>query len=105
MFPNLSRKALSSALSSARSRSLLPCRSLQLPSGAGATSQPRTSPAVRQARSLCVRVMATAGGGKRVVLWFRNDLRLHDNYIVHDAAQRVKRGEYSEVRGAASTAS
>ncbi|GLC48551.1 hypothetical protein PLESTB_000110200 [Pleodorina starrii] len=41
--------------------------------------------------------MATAGGGKRVVLWFRNDLRLHDNYIVHDAAQRVKRGEASEV--------
>ncbi|GIL83479.1 hypothetical protein Vretimale_11168 [Volvox reticuliferus] len=41
--------------------------------------------------------MATAGGGKRVVLWFRNDLRLHDNYIVHDAVQRVKRGEASEV--------
>ncbi|KAG2435381.1 hypothetical protein HXX76_007453 [Chlamydomonas incerta] len=41
--------------------------------------------------------MATAGGGQRLVLWFRNDLRLHDNYIVHEAAQRVKRGEASEV--------
>nr|QIQ49259.1 DASH cryptochrome [Volvox carteri f. nagariensis] len=41
--------------------------------------------------------MAAAGCGKRVVLWFRNDLRLHDNYIVHDAVQRVKRGEASEV--------
>lgn len=48
-------------------------------------------------RTLCVRVMATAGGGQRLVLWFRNDLRLHDNYIVHEAAQRVKRGEASEV--------
>jgi hypothetical protein len=48
-------------------------------------------------RAISVRVMATAGSGKRVVLWFRNDLRLHDNYVVHDAAQRVKRGEASEV--------
>jgi hypothetical protein len=28
---------------------------------------------------------------------FRNDLRLHDNYVLHDAVQRVKRGEADEV--------
>ena len=46
-------------------------------------------------------VMASGQGegtGSRVVLWFRNDLRLHDNAIVHEAAQRVKTGKATEVR-------
>lgn len=44
--------------------------------------------------------MAQNGGGSggRAVLWFRNDLRLHDNAIVAEAAQRVKSGKVSEVR-------
>ena len=41
---------------------------------------------------------AAAGSGSRLVLWFRNDLRLHDNVIVHEAAQRVKAGKADEVR-------
>ncbi|MEW5306438.1 MAG: hypothetical protein WDW36_008901 [Sanguina aurantia] len=40
---------------------------------------------------------ATAGSAKRLVLWFRNDLRLLDNYIVHEAVNKIKKGEYSEV--------
>ena len=38
-----------------------------------------------------------AAGGQRVVLWFRNDLRIHDNQIVHDAAQKVAAKDYKEV--------
>lgn len=42
--------------------------------------------------------MVTAqGGGGRAVLWFRNDLRLHDNPVLAEAAQRVKAGKISEV--------
>lgn len=37
------------------------------------------------------------GSKKRVVLWFRNDLRLHDNYIVNQAVQKVKSQQYNEV--------
>ena len=40
----------------------------------------------------------SAGTGSRVVLWFRNDLRLQDNAIVHEAAQRVRSGKATEVR-------
>ena len=50
--------------------------------------------------------MSSAGGGgapQRAVLWFRNDLRLHDNAIVAEAAQAVKNGKLSEV-GSASLA-
>jgi len=32
-----------------------------------------------------------------IVLWFRNDLRLHDNIIIHEAAQRVQSGIASQV--------
>jgi hypothetical protein len=39
-----------------------------------------------------------AGGARRIVLFFRNDLRLRDNVIVHQAVQKVKAGEYDEVR-------
>jgi deoxyribodipyrimidine photolyase len=34
---------------------------------------------------------------KRLVLWFRNDLRLKDNCIIHEAVKRVKSKEYDEV--------
>ncbi len=47
--------------------------------------------------------MSSAGGGgarQRAVLWFRNDLRLHDNAIVAEAAQAVKNGKLSEVTSA-----
>lgn len=42
---------------------------------------------------------AVAGGtGNRAVLWFRGtDLRLHDNPVVHEAAQRVAAGQVAEV--------
>lgn len=33
----------------------------------------------------------------RIILWFRDDLRLHDNAIVHMAATRIKSHQASEV--------
>lgn len=44
--------------------------------------------------------MAAAGKGGRVILWFRNDLRLHDNAIVAEAQKRVQAGTASEVGSA-----
>jgi hypothetical protein len=43
---------------------------------------------------------AAAGGAKprRIVLWFRNDLRLRDNAIVHTAADKIRAKEADEVR-------
>ncbi len=35
---------------------------------------------------------------QRIILWFRNDLRLTDNPIVHEAAQLVRKSLASEVR-------
>jgi DNA photolyase len=58
---------------------------------------------LRQAHfSSCGAVMAAngaanGGSGGRAVLWFRNDLRLHDNAIVAEAARRAKSGEIAEV--------
>jgi hypothetical protein len=46
---------------------------------------------------------ATAEGPRRTVLWFRNDLRLHDSATVHEAAQRVKAGQSDEVRARCGT--
>lgn len=31
------------------------------------------------------------------MLWFRNDLRVRDNVIIHMAVQRIKAEEYDEV--------
>lgn len=42
-------------------------------------------------------VTAMASDGKRVIVWLRNDLRLHDNYSLHKAAELVKAGTASEV--------
>ena len=42
---------------------------------------------------------AEMGAGQqqqRVILWFRNDLRLNDNPIVHEAAQLVRKQLASE---------
>lgn len=33
----------------------------------------------------------------QVVLWFKNDLRLHDNYVVDRAQQLVKSGKAKQV--------
>lgn len=41
-----------------------------------------------------------AGGGApggRVLLWFRNDLRLHDNYTVDAAVQKIKSKQAADV--------
>jgi hypothetical protein len=40
---------------------------------------------------------ADSGRGGRAVLWFRNDLRVHDNAIVAEAARRAKAGQINEV--------
>jgi deoxyribodipyrimidine photolyase len=40
---------------------------------------------------------AKGGSGGRAVLWFRNDLRLHDNGIVAEAARRAESGQIEEV--------
>jgi hypothetical protein len=44
--------------------------------------------------------MATSSDPRRIILWFRNDLRLRDNVIIHEAVQKVQAGEYSEVSAA-----
>ena len=36
-------------------------------------------------------------GGCRLLLWFRNDLRLHDNCILNEAAKRVETNEVKDV--------
>jgi deoxyribodipyrimidine photo-lyase len=41
--------------------------------------------------------MTQSAGPRRLVLWFRNDLRLLDNYIVHEAVQKIKANEYDDV--------
>jgi hypothetical protein len=38
-----------------------------------------------------------AAPGSAIVLWFKNDLRLHDNAIVHQAALHVQTGKAREV--------
>ena len=40
----------------------------------------------------------SSGSMGQVVLWFKNDLRLHDNYVVDRAQQLVKSGKAKEVR-------
>ena len=49
-------------------------------------------------RRICIAAMANGSKSKRVVLWFRDDLRLRDNYTVASAAKMVKAGQASEVR-------
>ena len=49
-------------------------------------------------RRICIAAMAKGSESKRVVLWFRDDLRLRDNYTVASAAKMVKAGQASEVR-------
>ena len=34
---------------------------------------------------------------KRLVLWFRNDLRIHDNVLLHTAINELKTNNYNEV--------
>jgi len=41
--------------------------------------------------------MTQRGGVQRVILWFRNDLRLHDNAIVDKATRSVASGDCKEV--------
>eukprot|EP01026_Neomeris_dumetosa_P030046 TRINITY_DN2414_c0_g1_i14.p1 TRINITY_DN2414_c0_g1~~TRINITY_DN2414_c0_g1_i14.p1 ORF type:complete len:735 (-),score=48.41 TRINITY_DN2414_c0_g1_i14:262-2295(-) len=44
--------------------------------------------------------MASSDGSvncKRIILWFKNDLRLHDNYTIHEAVKAVKEGKTQEV--------
>jgi deoxyribodipyrimidine photo-lyase len=42
--------------------------------------------------------MGSPAGPRRIVLWFRNDLRLRDNAIVHTAVQKLQAKEFDEVR-------
>lgn len=41
--------------------------------------------------------MSQPGGPRRLVLWFRNDLRLHDNPMVSSALQKLKAKEVDDV--------
>jgi deoxyribodipyrimidine photolyase len=34
---------------------------------------------------------------RRIILWFRNDLRLRDNAIIHTAVQKLQAKEFDEV--------
>jgi deoxyribodipyrimidine photolyase len=40
----------------------------------------------------------SSGGPRRIVLWFRNDLRLRDNAVLHTAVQKIRSKEADEVR-------
>lgn len=44
------------------------------------------------------------GASRRIVLWFRNDLRLRDNAIIHQAVQKLQAKEYDEVGPTAAAA-
>ena len=59
----------------------------------------RQLPSAGRGRRICIAAMAKGSQSKRVVLWFRDDLRLHDNYTVASAAKMVKAGQASEVGG------
>lgn len=50
------------------------------------------------ATAVCSSVVPRGGNApRRIVLWFRNDLRLHDNAIVHESVRRIENGEASDV--------
>jgi deoxyribodipyrimidine photo-lyase len=54
------------------------------------------------AMSAAAAAAAAAGEGsarprRRIVLWFRNDLRLRDNAIIHAAVQKLAAAEFDEV--------
>eukprot|EP00775_Hariotina_reticulata_P010321 gene10321-10478_t len=38
-----------------------------------------------------------AEGPRRIILWFRNDLRLRDNAVVYEAVQKIQANEFNEV--------
>lgn len=40
-----------------------------------------------------------AAAHHRLILFFRNDLRLRDNSIVHEAAKRIRNKEATDVSG------
>lgn len=46
----------------------------------------------------CSKVMQAAAH-HRLILFFRNDLRLRDNSIVHEAAKRIRNKEATDVSG------
>ena len=49
-------------------------------------------------KAICTIVRAGSSDSmSQVILWFKNDLRLHDNYVVDRAQQLVKSGEAKEV--------
>jgi hypothetical protein len=43
--------------------------------------------------------VAVATGPRRIILWFRNDLRLRDNIILHEAVKMIREQGYNEVGG------
>jgi hypothetical protein len=72
-----------------------------LPQVVGKVSSSPSGVHVRpRGRQYCVTAMAgnmAAAGPRRLILWFRNDLRLRDNVIVHQAMQKIKAREFDEV--------
>jgi deoxyribodipyrimidine photolyase len=42
--------------------------------------------------------MTDPAAPRRIVLWFRNDLRLRDSAIVHQAVQKLQAKKFDEVR-------
>jgi deoxyribodipyrimidine photolyase len=41
--------------------------------------------------------MTTGAAPKRIILWFRNDLRLRDNAIIHQAVRKLQAKDFDEV--------
>lgn len=41
--------------------------------------------------------MRQPGSTRRLLLWFRNDLRVHDNYTISEAARLIKSRQFAEV--------
>lgn len=54
-------------------------------------------PAAKRPRRFSTGIVCSASDMARVVLWFKNDLRMHDNYVLNRAADLVANGQASEV--------
>ena len=55
------------------------------------------SPSLRDSKRSRRTLVCSASDMARVVLWFKNDLRVRDNYILDRAADLVAKGEAKEV--------
>jgi hypothetical protein len=66
--------------------------------GAGVVIRPSSRQYCVTAAAGSAASMGSPAGPRRIILWFRNDLRLRDNAIVHTAVQKLHAKEFDEVK-------